>query len=580
MKKSNLYKAVFFTSALMSILTLTGCPNPANIPAGPTTVTVEESTNEQNIVVDQQYDLSAKTGKRAFLVVLNKNNEQKQAFIPVSNSSVNDARSLTPSSAEEIPEIVSTQNTEQYTHIPFIPPEIDQVLTPASQNDSRSLLADTDTTTPVTYTLGDTKTFYGATTSNTTSDYAADSVLKVIGNHCYVWYKAKSGITVTDTQLQTLANTFDAIYEKETYIFGNDYMLDSEKPRYWANNIINISSEQKIHIIVYDLYDDYTSGQDSGTFGYFWSLDMNKNDASDTLKSNKCECLHIDSHFLEIATSKVYSTVGHEFQHLLHFVNKTVKVGLYQASDGYYYWKNESSTWFNEMLSMVCEDLMLTQLGLPVSAGPQSRLNQFNQAGCHSTGFGTWQSGNNVYNSYANAYAFGAFLLRNFEIDYIKTLAQNTYVDEEAVTQALVSSGASLQSFDAALEKFYNVILNPSDSSTYSLNHSVTKTYNVGGTTGSVTFTCAAIDLSTYPTVSASNITAENAVYYYGASSGSDYYGPMILNSNYRYNNIGAYGIYVIHKGIVGTDLNTSYKLESSDTGSDNGVTYKLIFKD
>ena len=54
----------------------------------------------------------------------------------------------------------------------------------------------------------------------------------------------------------------------------------------------------------------------------------------------------------------------------------------------------------------------------------------------------------------------------------------------------------------------------------------------------------------------------------------------MILNSNYRYNNIGAYGIYVIHKGIVGTDLNTSYKLESSDTGSDNGVTYKLIFKD
>ncbi len=157
MKKSNLYKTVFFTSALMSILTLTGCPNPANIPTGltnvteeePTTVTVEESTNELNITVDQQYDLSAKTGKRAFLVVLNKNKEQKQAFIPTNNSSVNDARSLTPSTAEEIPEIVSTSN-EEYTHIPFIPPEIDQVFTPASQNDARTLLADTDTTTTTT----------------------------------------------------------------------------------------------------------------------------------------------------------------------------------------------------------------------------------------------------------------------------------------------------------------------------------------------------------------------------------------------------------------------------------------------
>ncbi len=576
MKKSNLYRAVFFTSALMSILTLTGCPNPANIP------TTIPDPNELNITVDQQYDLSAKTGKRAFLVVLNKNKEQKQAFIPSSNSSVNDARSLTPSTAEEIPEIVSTQNSEQYTHIPFIPPEIDQVLTPASQNDSRSLLADTDTTTTTTYTLGDTKTFYGATTSNTTSAYAADSVLKVIGNHCYVWYKAKAGITVTDTQLQTLANTFDAIYEKETYIFGNDYMLDSERPtlpNYVAGNIIDISSEQKIHIIVYDLYDDYTSGQDSGTFGYFWSLDMNKQDYAGSLNSNECECLHIDSHFLEIAENKVYSTIGHEFQHLLHFVNKTVKVGLYQAEDGWH-WQNQSSTWFNEMLSMVCEDLMLTQLGLNVSAGPQSRLNQFNQTGCHNTGFGTWQSGNDVFCSYANAYAFGAFLLRNFGIDYIKTLAQNKYVDEEAVTQALVSSGAYLQSFDAALEKFYNVILNPSDTSTYSLNHSVSKTYNVGGTTGSVTFTCDAIDLSTYLTISASNMTENYAVQYYGASAGSAYYGPMILNSNYRYNTIGAYGIYVIHKGIVGTDLNTSYKLESSDTGSDNGVTYKLIFKD
>lgn len=75
-------------------------------------------------------------------------------------------------------------------------------------------------------------------------------------------------------------------------------------------------------------------------------------------------------------------------------------------------------------------------------------------------------------------------------------------------------------------------------------------------------------------------MTESIAAYYYGASAGSAYYGPMILNSNYRYNTIGAYGIYVIHKGIVGTDLNTSYKLESSDTGSDNGVTYKLIFKD
>ena len=52
--------------------------------------------------------------------------------------------------------------------------------------------------------------------------------------------------------------------------------------------------------------------------GYFTGLDFYKYDQEFEDKiyySNKSECLHMDSYFLEVATEGQRSTIAHEFQH-------------------------------------------------------------------------------------------------------------------------------------------------------------------------------------------------------------------------------------------------------------------------
>ena len=515
------------------------------------------STYVQSIELNQQYDISAFEGKKAFLIVTNKSSSSASLSRASSSSSVNSINDEETSS--------SLLNLTQYTNIPFNAPNpnISPVI-----SDNRSLNA---SSTGTTYSLGDTKTFYGATSSGTnTAAYGQDSILKVIGNHCYVWYKSKSGISISDDQLQTLANTFDSIYEKETYLFGTNYDENCN-----FSNIINIQSEQKVHLLVYDIFDDYTSGQNSGTFGYFWSLDFNINDddATESYMSNECQCLHLDSYFLQAAEDTMRSTIAHEFQHLLHYVNKPIKYASSTGSNNFRY----SDTWFNEMMSMICEDIMQTQIELDDDASPKARLPYFNAY--HNKGFYTWRSNDDVYISYANAYAFGAFLVRNFGIDFIKTLATNNYINEEAITQALISKGAALQSFSAVLDKFYNAILKPT-SSEYTLNKTVSKTYTDIGDSP-VTFTCSAINLNDYQTISSSQMTSRYVSYYYNASLGSAYNGPLILNTQIFYSSLSPYGMFVSYWGTVGDDdLPTTYKLSSNISSSSSNLTYKLVFMD
>ncbi|MCR5188113.1 MAG: hypothetical protein K6C97_04195 [Treponema sp.] len=533
------------------------------------TISVTSDTTEyinssyvQTISLNQSYDISAFEGKKAFLVVTNTSSSS------ASLSSASSSSSVSSINYDEEAETSSDVSISQFLNEPFNPenPDFSPVISSA-----RSLNASTSSTS---YSLGDTKDFYGATSSGTsTSAYGEDSVLKVIGEHCYVWYKEKDGISVTDDQLQTLADTFDSIYEKETYIFGDNY---DENCNY--SNLIDIQSEQMVNLLVYDIFDDYSSGQSSGTFGYFWSFDfwLNDDDAEESYMSNECECLHLDSYFLEAAEDYMRSTIAHEFQHLLHFVNKTIKYATSNGSSSFRY----SSTWFNEMMSMVCEDIMQSQIELDDDDSPKSRLPYFNAN--HYLGFSTWYSSSNskIYSAYANAYTFGAFLVRNFGIDFIKELAQSTYIDETAITKALVAQGASLESFDEVLDQYYNTILTPEETE-YTLNKTATKTYSDVGGSDSVTFTCSAINLKDYKTISASQMSSTYASYYYGATKRTAYYGPLILNTQLYYSTLYPYGMFASYWGTVGDDdLPTTYSLSSTITSSSDNLVYKLVFMD
>ena len=72
-----------------------------------------------------------------------------------------------------------------------------------------------------------------------------------------------------------------------------------------------------------------------------------------------------------------------------------------------------------------------------------------------------------MYISYANSYAFGAYLLRNFGgIELIKKICQNDFVDEESITKALKSLGYNF-TFSDVLLNFYQILF---ENQSYSLN--------------------------------------------------------------------------------------------------------------
>ncbi len=534
-----------------------------------------------NIQIDQVYDTSAYKGKKAFLVVTNNSEEIKEVYKKQS-SSVNSLNSRNAASSNDI-----QTNKGKYVNIPYNPPEIKCHFIPESNSNANKFNKNEYLNKNARAAIGDREDFYAFDKNNKIStELAKNAVLKAIGQHCNVWYVSKSGISVNDSALKTLAETFDKIFEYETYIFG------SNVPAPVVNTegvIIPVTEETKIDIIVYDLFGDYkeTKNTGAGTFGYFTALDLWVEDEQyGTSGSNQSEALHIDSYFLQVAPKMVQSTIAHEFQHLLHYINKCINQELeeYETADGQtgYTFRN-TETWFTEMMSMVCEDIMQDVIGLEDEESPKGRLPQFNYN--YQLGFTTWRDNNpndytEVMYSYANAYTFGAYLIRNFGFDFIRNLATNEYTKgREAISEALknCSNDADVKSFEAALDKYYNVVLNPKGSK-YTLNKKAEKTYTDVGGDKPVTFKCSAINLYDYITVYAKYITNDSNILnmWYEAKADTDYCGPYILNNRYFYE-LDPTGMSVSYAGVITED---TYKLPSQYFNKDDSLNYKVVFFD
>ena len=244
---------------------------------------------------------------------------------------------------------------------------------------------------------------------------------------------------------------FDEIYPVQIQIFGANKFSDSK----WSNLLQKYDG--KVNILIYDIANDACESQTGGVYGFFHSLDFH----TDSNYSNETECINVDSFFFNKDTEGSFQTLFHEFQHLENFVNKVVL----SSND------RSVSTWYNEMLSMLSEDIFTDLLGIELENAPANRLNFFNAY--YPLGFYKWRSESNycpsgdVYISYANSYAFGAYLLRNFRgIELIKEICQNDFVDDESITKALESLGYDFTCSDVLLN-FYQILF---ENESYSLN--------------------------------------------------------------------------------------------------------------
>lgn len=335
--------------------------------------------------------------------------------------------------------------------------------------------------TGTTGTAGETHSFWVQDSSDAWVQTGA--TLRATGDHCFVWvadtnYNTTSTSSTDNliglTEAQALADKFDAIYVPETSLLGFEYGAGVDTA---ASNYGGTDGEIKVNILVYDIDGDFAETQTGGTYGFFWAKDLFTQTALDSAaaaenkiaaKTNAAEIFYIDAHFTDSDPAGIYSTLIHEFQHMINFNRKTIQTGGTQGSD----------SWYTEMLSMMAEDVLdpiiaiySTDEGHPV----MSRIPLFN-AYYDFSGLTNWIEGDNVVVSYSNAYAFGAYLARNYGgADLLKAMMDNSTVNIQSVTDALVLVNGSGSSFNEAFRRYGEaLVFNDSGSALKSFNKTVT----------------------------------------------------------------------------------------------------------
>ena len=332
------------------------------------------------------------------------------------------------------------------------------------------------------YALGDLRTpAFQVQNENTNQFVELPSRLRDnAGTHCNIWIAEdvyNSDFSTTwewDTRAVNLRKKFEEIYGYATYLLGFE-------------NPIGLDGDSKIQILVFDI-DHYMTLE--GVLGFYWPKDEYSQTQLDKeglsyLKTNATKIFYINSNYLVSHEQTIYSTLIHEFQHMINFYQKTLRSDRNLVS----------AAWYNEMLAMLAEDVIGPLVGIPAGLDGHpiaDRIPLF--LDCYDlTGVDQWLDGENVIFSYSNVYAFGAYLVRNFGgPELINKMLFNNAVNHKSVTEAIKALNSDNYSFDHALEHYAEAIL-------YSTS--------VGGIIGRYSFD----KTKTWPTnVSGKNYVAQN----------------------------------------------------------------------
>jgi len=333
----------------------------------------------------------------------------------------------------------------------------------------------------------------------------------------------KKETCLTQDMIDDLANNFlkigdnNDIYDWVTNIYGEEW--GSEPSNTYTNFI---EQNNTIDILLFDIDND--DNPNGGTVGYFYAKDNFK--SSDINGSNERVMFYVDSVLFANSLLNgfwqraVYSTLAHEFQHMIHFYQKN----LIALNDGL------SETWLNEMMSVTTEYLIATKLeysgdrGVAYNDGSAGRKGNsdgrfpyFNDK--NTITVTNWSS--NIYD-YAKVASFGAFLVNNYGgASLLNNMMINRYGDEQTVIDAIKSTKGVDITFGELLQKWgIAIMLSDHDN----LDDDTPK-YNTGDFTinsyGGINYEMGSINFFNYnpkPTIFSAdkNITINpHANYYY-----------------------------------------------------------------
>lgn len=318
------------------------------------------------------------------------------------------------------------------------------------------------------FSIGDTKSLYVDTNSAITEFTKKTATLYAKNSICLVWIvsgyfteNSASGKYVNKSVAEHIASEFAKLYNHERTVFGEEgeYLIHQTGPEngYVSDTLMQDGDSPTgslINIVLYDIGNDYADDNSNSTVGYFYSKDYwipSSNSTTYARYSNIGKYFYIDSSFCNYISSKssssnkavkyagvkdssnksiasdtALSTLFHEFQHMINYNQKDY---------------GEVETWYNEMLSMLAEDMFATNLNLNQDDTPW---------GAHLPSFNTYYfvSGIDEYRkdaleafSYSTVYTFGAWLAREFGgPEFISLISKNKLTGMESIRDAIYKS--------------------------------------------------------------------------------------------------------------------------------------------
>jgi hypothetical protein len=157
------------------------------------------------------------------------------------------------------------------------------------------------------------------------------------------------------------------------------------------------------------------------TVGYFHSKDLLPRG---DYMSNQAEMFYMNATALhsEYNNARFYITLAHEFQHLINYTQKNLKGKV-------------SSTWYNEMLSAMSEEIMAPYIQ---SEKYYPRLKDYARPGMANS-LAYWDLNQySVLFHYGEKSAFGGYLLRNYGgVRLAQAIMQNDMIDMESIEAAI-----------------------------------------------------------------------------------------------------------------------------------------------
>ena len=352
--------------------------------------------------------------------------------------------------------------------------------------------------------------YIGATTKKIVKDIDTAYGKKTL----VIWLE--DGNSLSQSSIDELSGIFlksggsNDIYDWVTNIFGKEWGSDAEEI-----DAKLIANSDVIDILIYDM-------NNYGLAGYYWGKDNFKKSSIDA--SNEKVMFYLNSELLKKNPKETYTTLTHEFQHMIHFYQRSVRKGI------------EDSAWYDELMAESIEDLISTKIeymgprnvspydgtaGSPGNKG--GRFPTFNKY--NTVSLTTWQ---NSTQDYSKVSAFGTYLLRNYDgAALLNRMMYSENQDEYAILDATKESSFAKLIADWGSAVMLSDIINPGEKYTYNFGDFKYSSFN--GTIyemGSINF----FNYAPNPLFKSSAILDKNANLYYKV--GSNLRGIVNLNIN------------------------------------------------